>query len=186
MRIDKELIGRRIRIRNYEPSDLGFVTDMWLDPENGKYMSDPTAEHVDATFQKALDTLHESSFGCYLIVELAAAGERVGSFSVFPEEDGKVYDIGYCIHRSHWNCGLGSEVLALMLDWIQSQGAKKVTAEVAVDNIASNALLQKFGFEVEKKTAFKKYNMDIRFDSYIYAKAIDDTNNISDEVTEEK
>lgn len=38
---------------------------MWLDEENGKYMSDPTWEYVDAAYQKALDTLEESSNGYY-------------------------------------------------------------------------------------------------------------------------
>lgn len=45
-------------------------------------------------------------------------------------------------------------------------------AEVATDNLPSNRLLQKFGFAVEKKSSFQKYNMDVRFDSYIYARRI--------------
>lgn len=57
-----------------------------------------------------------------------------------------------------------------MLEWLKVHGAEKVTAEVAVDNLPSNMLLRKFSFEIEKKTEFKKYNMDVRFDSYIYAK----------------
>lgn len=63
MKIDKTIHGQRIVIRNYEKSDLSFVTGMWLDEENGKYMSDPTAAYVDEVFQKALETLEESRFG---------------------------------------------------------------------------------------------------------------------------
>lgn len=168
MKIEHTITGPRLTIRSYERSDLPFVTGMWLDPENGRYMSDPTADRVDAVFQKALDTLQDSPHGYYLILELA--GELVGSFSIFP--DGGVWDIGYCIHKDHWRQGFASEALAIMLDWMRSQGAQKVTAEVAVQNTASNALLQKFGFEVEKQAAFEKYNMDVRFDSYIYAKTL--------------
>lgn len=168
MKIDNPIHGPRLTIRNYERSDLPFVTSMWLDPENGRYMSDPTADRVDAVFQNALDTLQDSPHGYYLILELA--GERVGSFSVFP--DGSVHDIGYCIHRDHWRRGYASEALSLMLDWMKSQGAQNVTAEVAVQNIPSNALLQKFGFKVEKQSGFRKYNMDVQFDSYIYAKTL--------------
>lgn len=172
MKIDKTIHGQRIVIRNYEKSDLDFVTGMWLDEENGKYMSDPTAAYVDEVFQKALETLDESRFGYYLIIKSANTGERIGSFSVFPDEDRKVYDIGYCIHKAHWKKGYGSEAMAVMLDWIAAQGAEKVTAEVAADNAASNALLRKFGFEIEQQTAFQKYNMDMRFDSYIYSKVL--------------
>ena len=168
MKIDKPIQGPRLTIRSYERFDLPFVTNMWLDPENGRYMSDPTADHVDAVFQNALDTLQDSPHGYYLIIELA--GERIGSFSVFP--DGGVHDIGYCIHKDHWRRGYASEALTLMLDWMKAQGAQKVTAEVAVQNTPSNALLRKFGFEVEQQTSFEKYKMNVRFDSYIYAKAI--------------
>ena len=62
--------------------------------------------------------------------------------------------------------------LRLFVRWAKSQGAEKVTAEVAVGNTASNALLRKFGFAVEKKAQFRKYNMDICFDSFIYAKEL--------------
>ena len=47
-----------------------------------------------------------------------------------------------------------------------------MTAEVAVGNLASNALLRKFGFAVERRAEFSKYHMDVRFDSYIYAKVL--------------
>lgn len=28
------------------------------------------------------------------------AGERIGACCAFPDGDGKVYDIGYCVHKS--------------------------------------------------------------------------------------
>lgn len=59
MKIEQPMLGKRICLRNYTESDLTFLTDMWFDEENGKYMSDPTREYVDETFQKALDTLGE-------------------------------------------------------------------------------------------------------------------------------
>lgn len=46
-------------------------------------------------------------------------------------------------------------MLSLLLDWIRKQGWETVTAEVAVDNIASNALLKKFHFKVIKNTSLK-------------------------------
>lgn len=173
MKLETALLGRTLRIRNYADSDLEFLTNMWFDKENGKYLSDPTAQYVDEAFQKALSTLSESRFGYYLVAELADTGEPVGSCSIFPDEDQKICDIGYCIHKAHWRKGWGSEVIGLLLDWCTMQKVKKVTAEVAVDNLASNALLRKFGFQIEKKSAFQKYNMDISFDSYIFEKVLE-------------
>jgi ribosomal-protein-alanine N-acetyltransferase len=170
MRIENPLVGKQIIIRNYEKSDLGFLTDMCFDKENGKYLSDPTAKYVDEKYRKALDTLDESQFGYYLVIELANIPESVGSFCIYPNEDNKSYEIGYCIHKNHWKKGYGSEAVSLVLDWLKKQGANKVSAEAAADNIASNALLQKYGFEIETGSKFKKYNMDIYFESNIYAK----------------
>ena len=118
---------------------------------------------MDQAYQKALDTLGESQLGYYLVIELADTGEPVGSFCMFPDEREKVYDIGYCIHRKHWKSGYGSEALGLAMEWIRARGGEKVTAEVAVGNLASNALLRKFGFAVERRAEFGKYHMDVRF-----------------------
>lgn len=97
-------------------------------------------------------------------------GVSIDSAGIFPTAEG-IYDIGYCLNKSKWKQGLGSEIVEL-LEWLRNNGAKKVMAEVAIDNIPSNLLLQKFGFTVEKKSSFKKYNMDVCFDSYIYAKEL--------------
>lgn len=172
MKLETALQGSRVRVRNYMPSDLPFLTDMWFDPENGAYLSDPTREYVDEVYQHALDTLGESPYGYYLVIELADTRARIGSCCMFPDEARNVYDIGYCIHKRHWKQGYGSEAISLLLQWMQDHGAEKVTAEVAVENAASNALLRKLGFAVEKKSEFKKYHMDVRFKSYLYAKPL--------------
>lgn len=173
MKLEKNILGKRICLRNYEESDLTFLTDMWFDAENGKYLSDPTKEYVDEIYQKALDTLSESAYGYNLVIELVVTGERIGSACMFPDKDKQVFDIGYCIHKTCWNQGYGSETVALLCEWLRENGAKKVTAEVATENATSNRLLRKLGFTVEKKSEFKKHNMDVQFDSYIYAKEIE-------------
>ena len=52
MKLEHNLLGERILIRNYRKSDFYFMTDMWFDPENGKYMSDPERGYVDEKYQK--------------------------------------------------------------------------------------------------------------------------------------
>ena len=172
MKLTQPLIGQRIRIRNYRSSDLSFMTGMWFDPENGKYMSDPTRESADEKYLSILDTLEQSDDGYYLIIELLDTGDPIGSCGIFPVSGDAAYDIGYCIHKSRWKEGLGSETVSLLLDWLREHHAKKVMAEVAVENLASRALLQKFGFLPEKPSQFRKYNTDVTFDSFIYAKRL--------------
>ena len=106
MKLDRPLEGERIVIRSYAPEDLDFCTGMWFDPENGRYLSDPAREYVDEVFQQALDGLQDSGYGYYLVVERKVGGERIGTCCAFPDEAGKAYDIGYCVHRSCWRQGL--------------------------------------------------------------------------------
>lgn len=171
MKLAEPLVGERTVIRNYKKSDLSFLTGMWLDEENGKYLSDPTLKYVNDVYQHALDHLETSKDGYYLVVESINSGDPIGSAGIFPMADGK-YDIGYCVHKSRWRHGFGSEIVALLLKWLEQQGAAQVMAEVAVDNLPSNRLLQKFGFTIERKSTFQKYNMTTQFDSYIYAKEL--------------
>ena len=169
MKLQQKLAGPRVAIRNYEKSDLNFVTGMWLDEENGRYLSDPTAAYVDERFQRALDTLQDEREGGYFIIETADTAQRIGSCSAFPGETAGEYDIGYCIHKACWRRGYGREAVALLLDWLRTQGAQRVTAEAAVENKASCALLRSLGFKEEKKSSFRKYRMDVSYDSVIYA-----------------
>lgn len=173
MKIENKLIGERIAVRSYKKSDLEFVSGMWFDKENGKYLSDPEKEYIDEKFQRAVDGLEDSPLGYYFVVELLDTGELVGSCSVFPDSDDKsVFDIGYCVIKSRWREGLGSEIVSVLLDWIKSEGGITVTAEVAKENKASCEMLRKLGFEIVKESSFKKYNMGISFDSFIFGKGL--------------
>ena len=168
MLIKKPLTSSRITVRNYQKSDLSFLTAMWFDKENGKFMSDPTVEYVDNDFQKALDRLENNPDGYYLTVVLNGSEKIIGSACIFPDEKKEIFDIGYCIHKDYWGKRFGSELLTLIVTWIRNNGGIEITAEVAKDNIASNRLLTNNGFKIKKKSQFKKYKMNISFDSYIY------------------
>ena len=168
MLIEKPLISSRITVRNYQKKDLPYLTEMWFDKVNGKYMSDPTIEYVDSDFQKALDGLENNPDGYYLTIVLNGSNEIIGSACIFPDEKKEIFDIGYCIHKNYWRKRFGSELLTLIVTWIRNNGGIEITAEVAQDNIASNRLLTNNGFKIKKKSQFKKYKMNISFDSYIY------------------
>ena len=168
MFIDSPLCGERIIARNSLKADLPALTAMWLDEENGKYMSDPTWEYVDSRFQAALDAIEVNQKGYFLTAQLRGSGEIVGSGCIFPDETGKGFDIGYCIRKDCWRKGLGTELLDLLVSWVFSHGGTEVTAEVAKENTASNRLLLRRGFQAACESSFKKYNMDITYESTVY------------------
>ena len=172
MQFKKNLAGPRITIRDYRKSDLPSVTAMWFDEENGRYMSDPTAEYVDERYQAALDALEDNPEGYYLTVVLNGSERIMGTACIFPEGTEGRFDIGYCVHRDFWQQGYGTELLKLIIGWIRENGGREITAEVAKENAGSNMLLRKNGFEVLRESEFKKYNMGITFESYIYRLAL--------------
>lgn len=168
MQIKNDLLTSRLIIRNYRKEDLPFVSAMWFDKENGKYMSDPEEAFIDDVYAKALNEMEDSPDGYYLVAVGKEDGKILGTCCMFPDGEG-VYDIGYCVKKEYWKQGLGSEILEALIQWIRQAGAKEITAEVAKINAGSNALLRKYHFAVKKESEYKKYHMDIQFSSYIYS-----------------
>ena len=101
-------------------------------------------------------------------MELRDGGERIGTCCVFPEGD--VFDIGYCLHRTRWRQGFGTELVNLAAAWVRERGGTAITAEAARENRGSCALLEKCGFRAVRESSFRKYNMDVSFESLIYQK----------------
>ncbi len=172
MKIEGKLLGEKTALRSYRKSDLDFVSGIWFDGENGKYLSDPEKEFIDEKFQRAIDGLEDSPLGFYFVAELEETGVPVGTCCAFPDDGGTAYDIGYCVHKSYWRQGLGMDMVTTLIKWIRSVGGKRVTAEAARENSASCELLKKLGFEVVKESSFKKYNMNVAYDSFIFGKTL--------------
>ena len=168
MRLEKELLCDGIIIRNYSVDDKDFCTGMWFDPENGKYLSDPTREYVDEVYRNAIDNMEDSKDGYYLVIERKADGKKIGTCCAFPNEDMTNIDIGYCIDKIFWRNGYASEAVRSIIDWTKDNSIKTITAEVAKENLSSCRLLKKLGFKEKEETSFKKYHMDKEYDSYIY------------------
>lgn len=169
MKLSTDLHTSRITIRNHRASDLPSVTAMWFDEENGRYMSDPTKEYVDEKYQKALDGLEDNPEGYYLVVEQNDTKKIIGTCCIFPDEKKECFDIGYCVHKDCWRKGYGTEIIALITAWVRENGGAEIAAEVAKENTASRSLLESNGFKVKRESSFKKYNMGIVFESYIYS-----------------
>lgn len=191
MQIKTPLTGARVCIRDYQKEDLSFVTGMWFDAENGRFMSDPPVGGVDVVYQRALDGMEDSALGFYLVIELRATGERIGTCCAFPQdEEGafdethSCYDIGYCIRKTHWRQGYGEEAVRLLMDWAAARGAREMTAEAARENAASCGMLEKLGFFVLREGSFQKYNTQIVFPSRVYAKMLEDAREKTAEQTE--
>ncbi|MGG2466481.1 GNAT family N-acetyltransferase [Paraclostridium bifermentans] len=58
--------------------------------------------------------------------------------------------LGISIRKKYWGIGLGSEIMAYLIDWAKSNKiTKKINLLVREDNIKGVKLYEKFGFEKE-------------------------------------
>ena len=167
MLLNKNLETPRLTIRSWRKSDKDFTLSLWGDKENGKYMSDPVRENMDEAYLKCVDEMEDNPEGYYLVVEWKEDRTPVGTCCIFPEKYGN-YDIGYCIAKDHWKEGLGTEVVDAFIRWVKAEGGRSITGEVADINLASVALLRKFGFSEDRKTRYKKWGEETYFDAHYY------------------
>lgn len=158
----------RLYLRGFEKEDALFAISIWNDPEMGEYLLDPVMETIDEAYLKEIERLGDDKECCYLISVDKTTGERIGTCSFIPGEDGMVYDIAYCVHKSHWRQGYATEMVGGMIDYAGRQGAKKVTIVISSENPGSNAVAKKFGFRVAETLIEKKRDSDRVFEDYRY------------------
>ena len=146
----------RLYLRGFQKEDADFAISIWNDPEMGEYLGDPTLDHVDEAYRKSIEALGESQTCCYLISESKDTGERIGTCSFIPRQEGKVYDIAYCVHKKYWRNGYATEMVKGMVDYAKGQGAEKITVSIDQANAASNAVVRKLGFTVAGEDTYRK------------------------------
>ena len=158
----------RLIVRSTKKEDTDFCLDMWLDDEMGRYLSDPPREKADAYYLKWKDDV-EIDDECYYFVAISKkTGEYIGTCSTVPDKEQKHWDIGYGIHKKYWRQGYATEMIKALIEFCEKNGAVIITASVAQKNVASNGVLKKLGFYVEKEGTFRKNGTDIIYDDYTY------------------
>ncbi len=163
----------RLILRTMREEDSILCFSIWLDDEMGKYLSDPPREKADEaylSFAKGIE-LDESWFP--FIAVSKDTNDFIGTCSIVPQNDSKQYDLGYCVHKKYWRQGYATEIIKALINYGYRKGVRVFTADVAQENSASNAVLRKLGFFIEKEGSFKKYGTDIVYKNYTYRLNID-------------
>lgn len=89
--------------------------------------------------------------GTFLVVEDGVVVGDCGWFGP-PDDDGEV-EIGYGLAPSARGRGLGLASVTALLEWVRTEGAASVRAEVLPGNAPSLRLLDRLGFEVQEERA---------------------------------
>jgi len=143
-------------IKSTKKADTDFCIDIWSDNEMGKYLSDPPRDKAGDSYIEWKEEV-EIYDGCYYFVAMSKETENcIGTCSAAPIKESNCWDIGYAVHKSYWRQNDGAEMIKGLIDFCYNNGARKITADVAVQNLGSNAVLRKLGFYIEKEGTFKK------------------------------
>jgi RimJ/RimL family protein N-acetyltransferase len=71
----------------------------------------------------------------------------VGSIGFHSPPSEGIVEIGYHVEPAFRRRGLATEAVRAMLDWAAEQGIQRIRASVAPSNVASRAVIARFGFE---------------------------------------
>ena len=148
---DPPLTDNVVALRRWARDDLGCVEEATQDPDI------PNGTTVPAMFTPA-DGLawierqwsrHDEGTGLSQAIADAASNEALGAGVLMPRKLGTV-EIGYWLIPRARGRGFGSRAVGLLAQWAVTEAAlARVEALVVPDNIASQRVLEKAGFQRE-------------------------------------
>ena len=117
----------------------------------------------------------QSPTSFYLIAEIA--GEIAGTLSFSTGKRPRLQhagEFGMTVLRRYWNRGIGSRMLAYLIDWARQTGTiRKINLSVRVDNLPAIHLYEKYGFVQEGRLTRELYLHGQFVDAYMMGLQID-------------
>ena len=143
-----------LTLRRAEPRDaeqvLTFLDQVAGESENITF--GPGEFGLSVEEERAfLQQTTESPTSLYIIAEVA--GEIAGTLTFSTSKRPRLLhasEFGTTVLRRYWNLGIGSRMLAYLIDWArQTSTIRKIDLRVRVDNLPAIHLYEKYGFVQE-------------------------------------
>ena len=151
--INDELITGSLVLRKLKKEDAESIFNNWAsDPEVTKYVTWNTHSSIEQSKQilniwlKEYENPKTVRFG----ITLKDSGELIGAIDVVDYVDGNP-EIGYCLSRKYWNKGYMTEACNTLVNYLFDIGYKTIVIEADENNIGSNRVIEKCGFEFTHK-----------------------------------
>jgi len=148
-----------ITLRKSDSTDIKFLWELRCQPEVFKYLRTPEPVEWESHVKWAKNVLAGDTNKELSIIE--RDGERVGQIRFDYEEEQA--EVGISLKEEFWGQGIGSSALELAIK--QAQKNEKLTtllAEVHINNLGSQRLFKKFGFELkEQKNDWLDYTLGV-------------------------
>jgi RimJ/RimL family protein N-acetyltransferase len=167
-----------LTLRRAEPRDaekvLAYLNQVAGESENITF--GPGEFELSVEEERAfLRQTTESPTSLYVIAEIA--GEIAGTLSFNAGKRPRLQhagEFGMTVLRRYWNLGIGSRMLAYLIDWARETGTiRKINLRVRVDNLPAIHLYEKYGFVQEGRLTREFYLHGQFVDVYIMGLQLD-------------
>ena len=167
-----------LTLRRAEPRDaeqlLAYIDQVAGESENLTF--GPGEFELSVQEERAfLQHMEESPTSLYLLAEIA--GEIVGTMTFSTGKRPRIQhagEFGMSILRSYWNLGIGSRMLAYLIEWARQTGTiRKINLRVRVDNLPAIHLYEKYGFVQEGRVTREFYLHEQFVDAYVMGLQLD-------------
>jgi ribosomal-protein-alanine N-acetyltransferase len=137
----------RFIIRNFLLQEEVIYVDLLADPEVAVFLPKRTPEQNAAMFQTTIaDYQLQKPLNRWGIFSLNDDFIGMCLMRTFDAED--VLEVGYSFHQQYWGKGLATEVVKCLINYgFTELKAQKIVAVTALENLASQRVLQKAGLQ---------------------------------------
>lgn len=146
----RELKTERLLLRYITREDVPAIYEGWAnDPEVARYVTWNAHEDISVTENRMDFWLEEYKKPdcCRYGIERLSDGALMGMIDVVGYHHGNPV-IGYCSGRKYWGNGYMTEALKAVTEELFSDGYETIRIGAVKENIGSNRVIQKAGFEL--------------------------------------
>lgn len=160
--IYRSIETKRLFLKNIGFEDRDFILKQFSDVDVNEFLFDAEAladlEEADELIR--FYTQHEPKAQHRWIITEKESGRKIGTCGFHClDEDIKCVDVGYDLQKAYWGKGIMSEAMnAMLLEYIQKLGIKKIYAHIAAGNVRSERLAEGLGFVLSGNTEMLSFH----------------------------
>jgi RimJ/RimL family protein N-acetyltransferase len=141
-----DIVTERLTLRPLSPAEARRIVERAPEADDRWHAEYPFEDELDPLRALADASAPDPFFTLYAI-RTSDDGVAIGGIGFFgpPDEDGSV-ELGYGLVEAVRGRGFATEALAALTRHALSNGARRVRADTAVDNLPSQRVLAKAGF----------------------------------------
>jgi ribosomal-protein-alanine N-acetyltransferase len=144
----------RLLLRRQQASDIGFLTDLWADPQVTRYLGGPRdRDWLRSAFEETARTPYAEQYDLWPVVE-KETGQVVGHCGLLDKEvDGRTeIELTYIFSPSAWGKGYATEIgQAIKQAAFEKMGVERLIALIEPENEPSERVAIKLGMRLEKE-----------------------------------